>query len=140
VRGVEALALAAVCAVGCSSSSSHSCPDVPGTYELTVTPTGQSENDLGICAPGTTASVIDISIADGDASIQGQSCRVTSTGGCQIEVACDAESGGDAAVSPTFVQAATFVLPANGNASTNNALVELGPAYCGFEGTAARQP
>ena len=140
MRGVKALALAAMCSAGCSSGGSHACPDVPGTYELTVTPTGQSENDLGVCATGTTASVIAISIADDDASVQGESCRVTSTTGCQIEVACGSDSDGGASASPTFVQRATFVLPATLDGPTNNALVELGPGYCGFEGTATRQP
>jgi hypothetical protein len=141
VRGVQALGLAAIAALGCSSASSHACPDVPGTYELTVTPTGQSENDQAFCATTTTSSAVAVVIAgDGDASVQGEPCRVQSTSGCQIEIACGGDGGGDAAVSPVFVQLATFVLPASGGEPTSNALVELGDGYCAFEGTATRQP
>ena len=141
MRGVQAMGLAAIAAMGCSSGSgSHACADVSGSYVLTVTPTGQSENDQGFCAVGTAPSVVDITVAGDVASIPGEDCQVTSTSGCQILIACEGEAGVDAAVSPTFVQSATFVLPTGGGGPTSNALVELGASYCGFEGTASRQP
>jgi hypothetical protein len=127
--------------MGCSSGSgSHACVDVSGTYELTVTPTGQSENDQGFCAVSAMSTTEGVVIAGDVASIAGENCQVTSTSGCQILIDCEGDSGADAAVSPTFVQSATFVLPTSGGAPTSNALVELGASYCGFEGTATRQP
>jgi hypothetical protein len=145
VRGVQAIGLAALGALGCSSGSgSNACADVPGSYELSVTATGQSENGQSLCATGTTPSVVDVAITGDDAVVnvaaaQAESCRVTSTAGCQIEIACGGDAGADAAASPTFVQNATFALPSSGSGPTSNALVELGAGYCGFEGTASRQ-
>jgi hypothetical protein len=139
VGGVQAFGLAAMCAIGCSSSSSNACPDVPGSYELTVTPTGQSENNGALCATSIPASVVDVDIADDDASVQGESCRVTATSGCQIQLECEGDSGADATISPTFVQRATFVLPTSRGGATSNALVELGAGYCAFEGSATRE-
>ena len=79
---------------------------------------------------------MEVALGDGGASVQGEDCRVTSTAGCEIEIACP--SAGDAG--SAYVQTLTFALPTGAGQSTGNALAEMGPGYCGFEGSAVARP
>jgi len=143
VRGTPALALAATWALGCSSSPESACADPTGTYELTVTATGQSEDNAEFCPSSTTASTVGVTLASGSASVNGEECHLTSNAGCEIEIACDGgttEDGGAGASLPSYVQYAFFVLPTATGDPTTNALVEVGSGYCALEGTASLQP
>jgi hypothetical protein len=137
MRRLVVAAAALLLAAGCSSKKDPSaCADTDGAYSLTVTGTGQSENDLGLCTQGasTTMSVM-VQLAGASATVGGQACDVTSTSGCQIEIDC---AGLDAGASgQTAVRYVTFGLPSSAQSPNENAVVELGPAYCAFQGTAA---
>jgi hypothetical protein len=135
--------------VGCSSSSDSTnaaCAHVNGSYELTVSPTGQSENQAGQCSPSAPPQMVEIDFADGAVSLDGQDCVLCSTSGCQMNVVCGQGdtgcSGGTTPVTSapdSYVQNASFALPMQPDASTRNALVELGPGFCAFEGTATQK-
>lgn len=136
---VVALALALLGAAACSSKSgSDACPGAAGTYTLAVAATGQSENDDTICAQQLAGAVdIPVTLTATTASFGGEDCVVRSTLGCQIEIDCLSTDGGVQAVGQMAVQHATFVVPTSPGQPTENALVELGPGDCAFEGTAS---
>jgi len=145
IRGAFGLVLGA-CAS--HSAAGSSCPAAGGTYELTVTGTGQSANhgDAGICPGPDTTQVVDVTIEQGNVSIAGETCTLCSSSGCIIDivcgdtVTCPGTSTPPASPADTYVQALTFVVPgaAGSDASTINAVVSLGANDCVFEGTAAR--
>jgi len=133
------VALALLGPVACSSKSrSDACPGAAGTYTLSVTATGQSENNDALCTQQPAGAIdIPLTLTATMASFSGEACAVTSNLGCQIEVDCVGASGGADAASQLTVQHATFVLPTSPGQATENALVELGPGDCAFEGTAS---
>lgn len=139
MRWLSVIALALLGALACASkSASDACPGAPGMYTLSVAATGQSENDDALCAQQLAGAVaIPVTLTATTASFSGQECAVTSTLGCRIEIDCAGADGGAQAVSQLSVQHATFVLPTSPGQSTENALVELGPGDCAFEGTAS---
>jgi hypothetical protein len=131
-----AIAVVLLGAAACSSKKDPSaCPGTDGSYVLTVSPTGQSENNQAICSQQTSgATEVDVQVSGSSASVGGGDCVVTSTAGCEIEVACAPVDAGE--VSQSTVRYVAFALPTSSSPQTENALVELGPAYCAFEGTA----
>lgn len=139
MRRLAVVALALLGAVACSSKSgSEACGVAAGTYTLSVAATGQSESNDALCAQQLTGAMdIPVTLTATTASFAGEDCAVTSTLGCQIEIDCVGADGGGQAVSQLTVQHATFVLPTSPGQTTENALVELGPGDCAFEGTAS---
>jgi len=146
LRWLTAAATAA-CA-GCFTSSGDTTPPEcrrpTGSYVLAVTATGQSE-DLaeGGCSASSSSATIEVSFYDGDASIGGEDCLLCSTASCQMDVVCGQSVACNGAVVPLpnppadYVQIVSFVLPVEAGASTPSAVVELGPDYCGYAGTAS---
>ncbi|MGA3121468.1 MAG: hypothetical protein ABSF69_11935 [Polyangiaceae bacterium] len=138
--------VATAVAGGCSSSSGATtapeCAKPNGTYSLTLSPTGQSENLSGDCSSATPQS-IQISLSGASVSLNGQTCVWCPTGSCQIDVICGqtVSCGGTstAIINPpsNYVQTVSFILPTSVDASTTNATAVLGPADCGYEGIAA---
>jgi hypothetical protein len=130
-------AAALLAAAGCSSKKDPSaCPNADGAYALTVTGTGQSENEMGLCTQGASTTMsVTVQLTGAAATVGGQDCDVTSTSGCQIEIDCAGFDAGD--TGQTAVRYVTFGLPSSAQSPNENALVELGPAYCAFQGTAA---
>ncbi len=134
---------------GCSSSSdaaSAACAHATGSYALAVMPTGQSENQVGPCSASAPPQVIEIDLADGVVSLDGEDCVLCATSGCQMNVVCgqgdagcSGTTGATASAPDSFVQNASFALPTQPDAATTNALVELGPGFCAFEGTTTRK-
>jgi hypothetical protein len=129
---------------GCSSkhpAAASSCSAVDGTYELTVSATGQSESISGGCPDAGTPQVVDVTIAQGQVSLAGETCTLCASDGCILDIVCgDRVSCPGTAQPPasppdTYVQALTFVVPA-ADASTSNAVVSFGANDCSFYGTA----
>lgn len=135
-----------VCA-GCGSSTGDStprqCTTPEGSYVLTVIPTGQSENLAGPCSSNDAQQTIAVSFSNGGVSLNGENCQLCSTSSCQMDVLCGQSVTCPGAVVPfanptaSYVQAVSFTLPLDADASTPNAAVELGPSYCGYAGTAS---
>jgi hypothetical protein len=134
MRRLVVAAVALLAAAGCSSKKDPSaCPNTDGTYTLTVSGTGQSENGIGLCTQGASTTMsVTVEVSGASATVGGQDCEVTSTSGCQIEIDCAGSDAGQ-----TAVRYVTFGLPSSVASPNENALVELGPAYCAFQGTAA---
>lgn len=132
---------------GCGSHSGDStpaqCTDPSGSYVLSVAPTGQSENVQGTCSASAASQSIVVSFSNGAVSLNGETCLLCSTSSCQMDVICGASVTCPATVVPVsnpatdYVQIVSFDLPLDADASTPNALVELGPSYCGYAGTAS---
>jgi hypothetical protein len=98
-----------------------------------------------MCPGPDVAQVVDVTLSHGQVTLNGETCAVCSTVGCNVDVVCGSSVQCPATVTalpdagPSFVQALTFVVPSGGaDASTNNAFVSLGPNYCGYEGTARK--
>lgn len=137
---------ATAASIGCSSSSGATtapeCAKPDGTYSLTLSPTGQSENLSGDCS-STTPQSIQISLSGASVSLNGETCVGCPAGSCQIDLICGqtVSCGGTstAVTNPpsNYVQTVSFILPTSVDASTTNATAALGPASCGYEGTAA---
>lgn len=110
---------------------------------LAVAPTGQSENLGGACSATDPSQTIEVSFPDGGVSLNGENCRLCSTSSCQMDVLCGESVSCPGAVVPfanptaSYVQTVFFTLPLDADASTPNAVVEIGPDYCGYFGTAS---
>jgi hypothetical protein len=137
-----AASLGLVLAACSSSHGSPPCEDVEGTFELTVTGTGQSEPAGGMCPGSDTMQVIDVTLSHGQVSLNGETCALCGSVGCNVDVVCGDSVTCPGTVTPpasppdSYVQTLTFVVP-GADASTGNATVSLGANYCGYEGTAA---
>jgi hypothetical protein len=145
VRQFVQRAMVALGAAACGSSGgSSSCPALAGTYEVSARPTGQSENLSGSCSATLPALVVDVAIANGVVSLDGETCAICSASGCQVDIVCgksvacpDVTPETDAGAS--YVQTLEFWLPGAPDASTGNAVIDVGPSYCGYAGVAARK-
>jgi hypothetical protein len=110
---------------------------------LAVLPLGQSENLGGPCPSNAAPQSIEVSFSDGGVSLNGENCQLCSTSSCQMDVLCGQSVTCPGAVIPfanptdASVQTASFTLPLDADASTPNAMVELGPYYCGYYGSAS---
>jgi hypothetical protein len=132
--------------VGCSSHSgggSTECATPAGTYVLNLMPTGQSENLTGNCLQGGPAISLEISLTATTVSLDAETCVACPGDSCQVDVICGQTVACPGTVTPaadppaTYVQTVSFVLPTSPDASTGNATATVGPAACGYEGTAA---
>jgi hypothetical protein len=131
--------------VGCSTSDPpDECAQPTGSYQLSVMPTGQSENQVGQCLATAAPRMVEIDLTAGTVSLAGENCTLCSTSGCQMNIVCGQKVDCSGVTTPvtnppdTFVQNASFALPMQVDAGTTNVLVELGPMFCGYEGTAIR--
>jgi hypothetical protein len=139
------VALAAALGAGllaCSSSQAPPCSNVTGTFELTLTGTSQSENLGGVCPGAGATQVVDVTLSNGQVSLDGETCALCGSVGCSVDVVCGESvtcpGTVTAPVSPpdSYVQTLTFVVP-SASTPTGNASATFGADYCAYEGTAA---
>jgi hypothetical protein len=143
------LALAGLTITACSSSHAEPpCANVDGTYEVSLTANGQSENLGGPCPVPPAAQVVDVTLSKGQVSLggaqSGETCALCSSAGCLVDVVCGAGAQCPGTVTPPpaagdgYLQGLTFVIP-TGDASTENAVATFGSNFCGYEGTAVKK-
>jgi hypothetical protein len=144
IRCAAAFTMAPV--LGCSShpgGGSAECASPAGTYDLTLTPTGQSENLTGTCLQAGPPIPLEISLTATTVSLNAETCVACPGDSCQVDVICGQTVACPGTVTPvadppaTYVQTVSFVLPTGVDASTGNATATVGPGACGYEGTAA---